>query len=251
MKIIVTGASGAIGSALARQLATPENILILVGRNAEKLQALREQLADAEVCIAHSADLTNSEGIASLQAALSDIGTIDALAHCVGSTVVRPLHMTSEKDWLEQFSVNATSAFMMLKWLVGQALKAQKPASAILVSSVVAEAGFANHEAIAAAKCAVTGLAMSAAASYADKGIRVNVVAPGLTRSSLTERFISTPEAEARSAAMIPNGRIGEPAEVAHAMAYLLSPHASHISGQVLRVDGGQAMLRPLPKQQK
>jgi 3-oxoacyl-[acyl-carrier protein] reductase len=251
MKIIITGASGAIGGTLACQLATPENTLILVGRNAEKLHALREQLSSAESCITHSADLTNADGIVSLQTALADIGTIDALAHCVGSTVVRPLHMTSEKDWLEQFSVNATSAFLMLKWFVAQALKAQQSASAVLVSSVVAEAGFANHEAIAAAKCAVTGLAMSAAASYADKGIRVNVVAPGLTRSPLTERFISTPEAEARSAAMIPNGRIGEPAEVAHAMAYLLSPYAGHISGQVLRVDGGQAMLRPLPKQQK
>ena len=187
--------------------------------------------------------------MASLQEAVASFGVIDALAHCVGSTVVRPLHMTQEKDWYEQFNINATSAFLVLKWFITQAMKAQQPGSAVLVSSVVAEAGFANHEAIAAAKCAVTGLALSAAASYADKKIRVNVVAPGLTRSALTERFIATPEAEARSAAMIPDGRIGEPAEVAHAMAYLLSPHAAHVSGQVLRVDGGQAMLRPLPKQ--
>jgi 3-oxoacyl-[acyl-carrier protein] reductase len=246
MKIIITGASGAIGGALAKVLAT-NNTLILVGRNSEKLNALNDQLGGTHHV--HSGDLTQADGIAGLQAAITDLGPIDALAHCVGSTVVRPLHMTPEKDWHEQFHTNATSAFLMLKWLVAQALKAQQPASAVLVSSVVAEAGFANHEAIAAAKCAVTGLALSAAASYADKGIRVNVVAPGLTRSSLTERFIATPDAEARSAAMIPNGRIGEPIEVAHAMAYLLSTQAAHVSGQVLRVDGGQAILRPLPKQ--
>ena len=202
MKIIITGASGAIGGALAQLLATTENTLVLVGRNHEKLAALNEKCGGGH--LVHVADLTVAAGVTSLQEAVAPIGVIDALAHCVGSTVVRPLHMTQEKDWYEQFNINATSAFLMLKWFIMQAMKAQQPGSAVLVSSVVAEAGFANHEAITAAKCAVTGLGLSAAASYADKQIRVNVVAPGLTRSALTERFIATPEAEARSAAMIP-----------------------------------------------
>jgi 3-oxoacyl-[acyl-carrier protein] reductase len=118
----------------------------------------------------------------------------------------------------------------------------------VLVSSVVAETGFAHHEAIAAAKAAVTGLALSAAASYADKHIRINVVAPGLTRSGMTARFTATPEAEARSAALVPTGRIAEPQEVAGVIAFLLSPAAAHITGQVVRVDGGQGMLRPMPR---
>ena len=105
-----------------------------------------------------------------------------------------------------------------------------------------------SPEAIAAAKGAVTGLALGGAATYADKGVRVNVVAPGLTRSTLTQRFIATPEAEARSAALIPVNRIAEPDDVAHAFSFLLSPQAAHITGQVLRIDGGQGMLRPLPR---
>ena len=246
MNIVVTGATGAIGVALATQLNARGEKLLLCGRSDEKLEALNRALGGAHLTAA--TDFTEAAGCALLEAQAEQLGVIDGLAHCVGSTVVRPLHLTSEKDWQAQFAVNATSAFHVLKWFVLQATRAQAPAVAVLTSSVVAEAGFANHEAIAAAKCAVTGLALSAAATYADKGMRVNVVAPGLTRSTLTQRFIATPEAEARSAAMIPNNRIAEPDDIAYAFSYLLSPHAAHITGQVIRVDGGQGVLRPLPR---
>jgi 3-oxoacyl-[acyl-carrier protein] reductase len=249
MNIVITGAAGAIGASLAYMLHARGEKLLLVGRNAEKLAALNAALGNQHHILA--TDLTIAEGSAQLQDAAAAIGVIDALAHCVGSTIVRPLHLTAEKDWHEQIAINATSAFHVLKWFIIQATKAQQPAAAVLTSSVVAEAGFANHEAIAAAKCAVTGLALSAAATYADKQIRVNVVAPGLTRSTLTQRFIATPEAEARSAALIPTNRIAEPNDVASAMAFLLAREAGHITGQVIRVDGGQGVLRPLPRLNK
>ena len=130
MNTVITGATGAVGSALATILHERGDSLLLCGRNNEKLTELNRVLGGAHHTLA--GDLTGAEESAALQAKAADIGVIEGLAHCMGSTVVRPLHLTSEKDWLEQFSVNATSAFHVLKWFVIQATRAQCPAAAVL-----------------------------------------------------------------------------------------------------------------------
>jgi NAD(P)-dependent dehydrogenase (short-subunit alcohol dehydrogenase family) len=245
MNILISGATGAVGAALSRQLADSHS-LALTARQIDKLQALGHELRPAHLI---AVDLLQAEAVeASVQEAWQTLGGIQALAHCVGSTLIKPLHLISPAAWQEQFDLNVTTTFNLTRALVGQALKARTPLSIVLVSSVVAHSGFANHEAVASAKAAVTALGQSMAATYADKGIRVNIVAPGLTRSNLTQRFIATPEAEARSAALIPTGRIGEPEEVAQLIAFLLSDASRHITGQVIGIDGGQGILHVPPK---
>ncbi len=114
----------------------------------------------------------------------------------------------------------------------------------VLVSSAAARLGLPNHEALAAAKAGVIGLTLAAAASYAGQGLRVNCVAPGLVRTPLTVRLTGSEAALKASAALHPLGRVGEPEEVAAAIAWLLDPRQGWITGQVLGVDGGLATVR-------
>jgi len=114
----------------------------------------------------------------------------------------------------------------------------------VLVSSAAARIGLANHEAIAAAKGAIEGLVRSAAATYAARAVRVNAVAPGLVRSRLTERIVNNDKALAASLALHPLGRVGEPGDVARAIAFLVDPAQSFLTGQILGVDGGLADLK-------
>jgi NAD(P)-dependent dehydrogenase (short-subunit alcohol dehydrogenase family) len=115
------------------------------------------------------------------------------------------------------------------------------------VSSAAARIGLANHEAIAAAKAGLEGLARSAAATYARQRIRFNVVAPGLVRTPLTRGLVANELAEKASLAMHPLGRLGEPGDVARAIAWLLDPDQNWITAQVLGVDGGLADVKARP----
>jgi NAD(P)-dependent dehydrogenase (short-subunit alcohol dehydrogenase family) len=116
--------------------------------------------------------------------------------------------------------------------------------SIVLCSSAVADIGMPNHEAIAAAKGAINSLARSAAATYASKKIRVNVVAPGLTKTPLTSRITGSEAAVKASLAMHPLGRLGESDDIARAISFFLDPENDWITGQVLAVDGGLSSLK-------
>jgi NAD(P)-dependent dehydrogenase (short-subunit alcohol dehydrogenase family) len=138
--------------------------------------------------------------------------------------------------------VNLTSAFAAVR--AGAQAMMKAGGSIVLVSTAAARIGLANHEAIAAAKGGVQGLALAAAASYASRRIRVNVVAPGLVRTRLTERVIANEAALKAFTAMHPLGRIGEPSDVAALIVWLLDPAHGWVTGQVIGVDGGLGTLR-------
>jgi 3-oxoacyl-[acyl-carrier protein] reductase len=239
---LVFGATGGIGSELSRQLAREGWTLTLAGRNSERLSALSDELQSFRLV----ADATNPDEVdRCVTETVARHGRLDAVAHCVGSLLLKPAHTTTDADWHHTLRTNLTSAFYVLR-AASQAMRAEGGAI-VLVSSSAAQRGLPNHEAIAAAKAGLIGLALSAAATYARHSIRVNCIAPGLVRTPLTEPITRLKSALQYSTSLHALKRIGEPADVASAIRWLMQPEQNWITGQVLGVDGGLANIQPTP----
>jgi len=239
--VLVTGARGGIGRELCRRLKSDGLRVAAVGRDAG---ALNDVAADLRI----AADTTTPEGAQLAVAACHEAfgQAPQRLAHCVGSTLIAPLHRTRAEQWAELRRVNLDSAvFMLGAWI--EALRAAgQPGAAVLCSSVVARIGVANHEAIAAAKGGIEALARSAAATYAPAGLRINVVAPGMTDTPMTAPMLKVEAMREAAARQYPLGGVQSADAVAATVAWLLDDEAARLTGQVIAVDGGFTTVRPL-----
>lgn len=241
--VVIFGGSGGIGAALAQQLAGEGCRLTLVARGMGRLAALAAELgADAD-----SADVTDAAATeACVARAVERRGRLDGAVNCVGSVLLKPAHLTTDAEWAQTIAANLTSAFHVVRAVAPVMMRAGG-GSVVLVASAVALRGMVNHEAIAAAKAGVVGLARSAAATYARYGVRFNCVAPGLTRTPMTEGLWRQEANQRASVALHPLGRLGEAAEVAGAIRWFLAAEQSWVTGQVLAVDGGLSSVQARP----
>jgi 3-oxoacyl-[acyl-carrier protein] reductase len=237
--ILIFGGSGGIGRSIARDLVKRNIPVCLAARSEDALMAAVSEVGATGYVVADSTDLQQVEHAFTTAAAM--LGGIRGVAHCVGSIVLKPAHLTSEAEFLNVINVNLTSAFFVMRTA---ARTMTEGGSVVLFSSAAARIGLANHEAIAAAKGGIIGLTLSAAATYAARGLRVNCIAPGLVATALSEKITGNPSAAAFSTALHPLGRLGHPDDVGGLAGLLLSNDAAWITGQVFGVDGGLATVK-------
>lgn len=237
---IILGATGGIGSALSHRLADDGATLVLGARSKDDLNALASDTGGD----AHPLDATDYEQVqAIVDHATDTYGRLDGVVNCVGSILLKPAHLTSIDEYRETVALNLDTSFFLVKAAARAMMK--KGGSIVLSSSAVARTGLNNHEAIAAAKAGVVGLARAAAATYANRGIRVNAVAPGLVQTPMSEHITSSKAGRKQSEAMHPLGRLGEPEDVAVAIHWLLDRDQSNwVTGQVIGIDGGLGTVR-------
>jgi NAD(P)-dependent dehydrogenase (short-subunit alcohol dehydrogenase family) len=235
---LILGGAGGIGAALARELRRMGHLPILAGRSRGPLEVLGAEL-DAPYHIVDATDIAAVEALVRQVASTTD--ALRGLAVCVGAIFLKPASRTSADDWHRLVAQNLTAAFAATR---AAQLHLPRDSSVVFVSSAAARIGLANHEAVAATKAGIEGLVRAAAASSARKGIRFNAVAPGLVKTPLAGALATDPKLAEASARMHPLGRLGEPDDIARAMAFLLDPAQSWLTGQVLGVDGGLADLK-------
>ncbi len=244
---LITGAASGIAQATALRFADEGAALVLIDQNTEGLEATahaaREKGVRAQTIVA---DVSSSTAVQSaVVAAIEEYGRLDAVFNAVGVSGRRwgdgPVDACTEEAWALVLNVNLTSMFLVCKYTLPHLLKTR--GVVVNLSSVLGIVGgdedFATH-AYAASKGAIISLSRAMASYYAPRGVRVNVVAPGLIATAMSKRAQTDAHIQARLGQLQPlTGAMGEPQDVAAAVAYLASDDARFVTGTVLTVDGG------------
>lgn len=237
--VVVTGGSGAIGSAIVRALSEQgAHVALTYNQGKDRAEALRAELtARGRRCMVASVDARDGKAIAAFAASVeSELGPVDALVNNLGSTQVLPFALIEESDWDEMLSVNLKGLFLFSRAFVRGMIRRKRGALVNLGS-------LAGHRMLevpvhyATAKAAVSGFTLSLAKEVSRYGIRVNEVVPGLIHGgvglNVTDRQLAAYNEHCSL------GRPGRPEEVANLVTFLVSDRSSYINAQSISIDGG------------
>ena len=234
-KYLIFGATGSIGSSLANQLYKNDLDCHLIGRNEDELKKISGKLNYTySVCDVLKIDFTNN-----LKKDLNETEIL-GIAYCVGSIDIKPFRLTKANDFVSSYVLNLVSVTEILRTFQDSLNK--NKGSVVLFSTVAAKKGFTNHSIISSAKAGVEGLTVALAAELAPN-IRINCIAPSLTKSKIASSVIKNSSIEESIAKMHPLKRIGEGVDSANLANFLLTSKSSWITGQVIAVDGGRSSI--------
>jgi 3-oxoacyl-[acyl-carrier protein] reductase len=239
MTALVTGASGGIGSAIARALAGQGARLAVSGSNVDKLEAFRNELGGDHVALA--CNLSDAAAVDALvPQAVEALGQLDILVNNAGVTRDNLAMRMKDEEWSDVIRINLEAAFRLARGALRPMMRARH-GRIISITSVVGATGNPGQANYAASKAGLVGMSKALAQEVASRGITVNCIAPGFIASAMTDAL---PEAQKENLlTRIPAGRLGEGNDVAAAAVYLASREAGYVTGQTLHVNGGMAML--------
>ncbi|HEY7806360.1 MAG TPA: 3-oxoacyl-[acyl-carrier-protein] reductase [Croceibacterium sp.] len=243
MTALVTGASGGIGSSIARCLARQGARLALSGSNASKLRSFREELNEqfGHDNIEITCDLANTTQVEELvPAAIDTFGQLDILVNNAGITRDNLAMRMKDEEWDAVIRVNLEAAFRLMRAAAKPMMKARF-GRIVSVTSVVGATGNPGQVNYSAAKAGLVGMTKSFAQEVATRGITANCVAPGFIRTAMTDALNDAQKEAINS--RIPMGRMGEGGDIGAAVIYLASKEAGYVTGQTLHVNGGMAMF--------
>ena len=245
--ILVTGGGSGLGRCMAHELASLGASVALVGRKLDKLERVAAEIAeDGGRATTHTCDIRDEQGVAEMvSAVLAAHGRIDGLINNAGGQFIQPIRDMKVKGWQAVIDTNLPGGFIVAR----EVFRAWMEANGGAVVNIIADiwGGWPGSAHSGAARAGMLNFTESAATEWAASGVRVNAVAPGWIASSGMDQY--PPEAQAmfrRLRHSVPLKRLGTEAEIAAAVAYLLSPAAAFITGSCLRVDGGVMNMQPV-----
>lgn len=231
LQYIIAGGTSGIGLELTKQLLEIGHSVRVISRGLTELEISHPHLQT------YRADLADINSDLPLEA-----GAVAGLIYCPGTINLKPFRTFKTEDFLSDFNINLLGAVRFIQKYLPN-LHMSQSASILLFSSVAVQTGMSFHASAAAAKGAVEGLGRSLAAEFAPK-IQVNVIAPSLTQTPLAAKLLNTDSKMESARERHPLKRIGNSSEIASLATYLLSPQASWITGQVIKIDGGISTIK-------
>ena len=236
---LITGASGGIGSAIARALHGQGAQVVLHGTRVEKLESLKAELGEGAYVL--TVNLSDRKAVSGMvEKAAEMAGSLDIMVNNAGITRDNLFLRMKDEEWDDVLAVNMTASMLLCRSAMRLMMKARW-GRIISISSIVGVTGNPGQTNYAASKAGMIGFSKSLAAEVASRGITVNVIAPGFIETPMTD--VLSDDQKEKLLVNVPAGRLGQGDEIAAAALYLASNEAGYVTGSTLHVNGGMAML--------